>query len=861
MLLAPRRMSTDGLLAPAQSLPWSHLEVSMKRAITILGVLATTLGLVPQSARALPAVQNPSLQSVDWMTIQSPAGLPEVHFHLHWVNPDAANPSAPVSGSAMSQPFGVFMGDAGLIGNFDVPPIAVGSFFDVFFDVPLQNLPPSAQKIVPGGPPPGSPCPPDDHWDGNVDVTFGGPVGQGQSTWHQGKVLVCPGGGKSLIHVVTGCTFATGSPWTMSPLCTGFSATLLEEDKVTPAPNPLPPGWHGYLAISAAPGTIPGTVCCFTVQFSCGGVASLIYVCATACDCNGHTPTLEGFDWNPVHNAAGGRDIRFHMHFHNNDPQGPSMPASGDVFPQDFGVFLPDASQNPIGHFDVPGLAADSFFDVFFDVAANQLPPNPPQQLPGGGPNPNDPCPPDTNFIGNVDVHFANPLGVPPSKWHNGQLLVYPGAGNSYIHMTTDCPDAVGATWTISGLCPGFSATLVENDRVTLAPDPIPSGWSGFIQVSATAAVPPGTTCCFDILFDCGGVQNKIHVCVTTCDWSTALPHLAAVDWSNIGTGSTVHFHLRFQNDNPAGPTNAISGNMMSQPFGAFVPDAGPIGNFSIPSLPAGSFFDVFFDVPRASLPPNPTKVLPGSSEAQIAIAQQPQPCPPDTAWQGNVDIQWHDPAGGAGQGQANYHFGQLLVGPGVGYSYIHLITNCLATTGGSWSFAGLCPGFSATLYNEDRVTPAPLVLPPGWTGWIAVSATGAVPVGTVCCFRLEINCGGAHATVRVCATVCSLGSSNAVENSTVDLGFGIRATTPNPSLGSMVVRFALPEAGDARLEIFSASGQHVRTLANGAFNAGPHFVIWDGRGDAGQKLPPGTYFARLRMGIRSDSRKVTLIQ
>jgi flagellar hook assembly protein FlgD len=76
-----------------------------------------------------------------------------------------------------------------------------------------------------------------------------------------------------------------------------------------------------------------------------------------------------------------------------------------------------------------------------------------------------------------------------------------------------------------------------------------------------------------------------------------------------------------------------------------------------------------------------------------------------------------------------------------------------------------------------------------------------------------------------------------------------------------MVVRFALPEAGDARLEIFSASGQHVRTLANGAFNAGPHFVIWDGRGDAGQKLPPGTYFARLRMGIRSDSRKVTLIQ
>jgi hypothetical protein len=822
--------------------------------------LALALLAAPRVGRA-QAQPGPQLQSVDWITIQNASGQSIVRFHFHWTNPNPTLPSAPASGWAASQAFGVFMSDQGIFGRFDVPPIPPQGFLDWYLDAALQDLAPSAQKIVPGGPPPGSPCPPDNHWDGNVDVTWSGAGGAGQSTWHQGKALVCPGGGKSLIHVVTGCGLATGMPWTLSALCPGFAATLLEEDMVTPAPNPLPPGWHGFLGISAAAATAPGTVCCFTVQFSCGGVGSLIYVCATACDCNGHSPSLEGFDWNPVHNAAGGRDIRFHMRFHNLDPQLASMPASGDVLPQMFGVFLPDASPTPIGHFDVPGLAADSFFDVFFDVAANQLPPNPQQQLPGGGPNPNDPCPPDTNWIGNVDVHFANPAGVPPSTWHNGQILVYPGAGSSLIHMMTDCTAASGATWAISGLCSGFHAQLVENDKTTLAPNPIPPGWSGFLVVTADALVSPGTTCCFDVLFDCNGLTAKIHVCVTACDWSTALPHLAAVDWSNIGTGSTVRFHLRFQNDNPAGATNAITGNLMSQPFGAFVPDAGSIGNFNIPSLPAASFFDVFFDVPRGSLPPNPTKVLPGSSEAQLAIAQQPQPCPPDTAWQGNVDIGWNDPAGGAGQGHANYHFGQLLVGPGVGYSYIHLITNCLATTGGSWSFAGLCPGFSATLYNEDRVTPAPLILPPGWTGWIAVSATGAVPVGTVCCFRLEINCGGAHATVRVCATVCSLGSTNAVENSTVDLGFGIRATTPNPSLGSMVVRFALPEAGDARLEIFSASGQRVRTLANGAFNAGPHFVIWDGRGDEGQKLPPGTYFARLRMGVRSDSRKVTLIQ
>jgi hypothetical protein len=695
-----------------------------------------------------------------------------------------------------------------------------------------------------------------------VDVTWAGAGGQGQSTWHLGKSLVCPGAGNSLIHVTTGCTLATGMPWTMSALCPGWTATLLEEDKVTPAPNPLPPGWHGYIAISAAAATIPGTVCCFTIQFSCGGAGSLIYVCATACDCNGHTPGLDGLDWNPIHNAAGGRDIRFHMRFHNHDPLTPSMPTSGDVFPQQFGVFLPDASPIPIGHFDVPGLAANSFFDVFFDVGAGQLPPNPPQDLPGGGPNPNDPCPPDTNWIGNVDVHF-NPAGGPPNTWHNGQMLVYPGAGNSYIHVMTNCADAVGATWSISGLCPGFSATLVENDKVTLSPDPIPPGWSGFIRVSASAAVPPGTTCCFDILFDCGGVLSRIHVCVTTCDWSPLSPNLAGVDWANVTgpTGADVRFHLRWQNDSPTMPTNPATGSIMSQMFGAFVPDYGPIGGFSVPPIPPSSFFDVFFEVPLSSLPPNPAKSIPGGGGG-AAIAQLAAiPCPPDSAWQGNVDILWNDPAGGGGQGQANWHLGQLLVCPGGGNSYIHFVTNCLSTTGASWSFSGLCPGFGATLVNEDKVTPAPAILPPGWTGWICTAASAAVPTGTKCCFKLELNCGGAHATVQVCATACSCSGTNAVGPGTVDLGFGIRAAAPNPTHGSVLVRFAIPVAGSAQLEVFNTAGQRVRRLVDGALTAGPHFVMWDGRSDSGQKLPPGTYFARLRMGARSDSHKVTLVQ
>ena len=842
----------------------------MRRAAAFLVLVASLLIAAPL-AHALPAVQNPSLQSVDWMNVQSSSGVPAVQFHLHWVNPPGnSNPTGAISGSVMSQMFGVFEPDIGPIGNFNVPAIQVGSFFDVFFEIPLDNLPPAPQQVLPGGgPTPNSPCSPQDHWDGNVDVNFSGPAGGGSSTWHNGKIMVCPGAGSSFIHVVTGCGLAAGTSWVMSALCPGFNATLVEEDRVTPAPNPLPPGWHGFISTSATAAVVPGTVCCFTIQFVCGSTPSLIYMCATACNWSTHGPTLGNVDWNPVHDAAGALNIRFHMRFENHDASNPTVPADGGVAAQNFGVFLPD--QDQIGVFSVPPIPPSSFFDVFFDVPLNSLPPNPPPILPGGGPGPNAPCPPDTNWIGNVDVHFNNPAGTPNSQWHNGQLLICPGAGNSYIHMTTNCTLATGSTWSISGLCPGFSATLVENDHVTPAPNPLPPGWNGFICVSATAATPIGTTCCFNVLFDCGGSPARVRVCVTTCNWGPTSPKLASVDWANVAgsSGQDVRFHLRWQNNDPTHTTGQINGNLFSQMFGALLPDFGPVGGFSVPPLAPTSFFDVFLEVPLSSLPPNPAKVLPGggppsghairggASPAQAG----PGPCPPDSAWQGNVDIQWTDPASGLGVGQVNYHFGQLLVDQGHGNSYIHLITNCNNATGSSWSFAGLCPGFSATLFNEDRVTPAPLILPPGWTGWIAVSAAGSVPPGTTCCLHLDLICGGEHATVRVCATTCDWLGSTGVGSSTVDLGFGIRAASPNPSRGSVLVRFAIPEDGAIRLEIFSASGQRVRTLSDGLFNAGPHFVMWDGRGDAGQKLPPGTYFARLRMNQQTDSHKVTLVQ
>jgi len=474
---------------------------------------------------------------VDWHNVGS-----AVRFHLRWLNESPNAMSPPVQGTMMSQEFGVFMPDFGRIGAFDVPPLAPNSFFDVFFDVPLDALPPEPMKILPGGQMASSaspasgrqagmasgsglPCPPDTIWDGNVDILWNAAGTPGQVGRHFGDLIVCPGGGPSLIHVKsTTCTVA--APWSVLGLCPGFSVTLLNEDH-SPAPNPIPPGWTGWIAITATAAVPVGTTCCPILHFDCAGAPADIDLCATACDCGNHGPVLGQVDW---HDIPGGLE-RFHMRFENPSPNAPTFPAQGSIKSQELGVFLPDFG--PIGNFAVPPIAPNSFFDVFIDVPLTQLPPEPKQVTPGGGPLPGVACPSDTIWDGNVDIQWGGAGAVGQVNKHFGDLIVCPGSGRSYIHFFTNC--AVAMPWSVTGLCPGFIASLVNED-LTPAPNPVPAGWTGFITVSAAAGTAPGTVCCFAINFDCAGSPGVIQLCATACECPNA---------ASVSPGEDLGFGIR----------------------------------------------------------------------------------------------------------------------------------------------------------------------------------------------------------------------------------------------------------------------------------------------------------------------------
>ena len=58
-------------------------------------------------------------------------------------------------------------------------------------------------------------------------------------------------------------------------------------------------------------------------------------------------------------------------------------------------------------------------------------------------------------------------------------------------------------------------------------------------------------------------------------------------------------------------------------------------------------------------------------------------------------------------------------------------------------------------------------------------------------------------------------------------------------------IRLELGHAQDVSVEIFDASGRLVRTLADGAREAGSHSIEWDGRDADGARVPAGVYYVR----------------
>jgi hypothetical protein len=84
---------------------------------------------------------------------------------------------------------------------------------------------------------------------------------------------------------------------------------------------------------------------------------------------------------------------------------------------------------------------------------------------------------------------------------------------------------------------------------------------------------------------------------------------------------------------------------------------------------------------------------------------------------------------------------------------------------------------------------------------------------------------------------------------------------SPNPFATAVALRFSLPAAGTAALEIFDPQGRCVRAWRWNGLPAGDHTVAWDGRGDDGRPASAGLLLMRLTTPAGTLTRKLVRVR
>lgn len=94
---------------------------------------------------------------------------------------------------------------------------------------------------------------------------------------------------------------------------------------------------------------------------------------------------------------------------------------------------------------------------------------------------------------------------------------------------------------------------------------------------------------------------------------------------------------------------------------------------------------------------------------------------------------------------------------------------------------------------------------------------------------------------------------------------FALDQNYPNPFNGVTNIRFHIPEvpgnSANILLQIFDLSGQKVRTLVNGNFEAGIYTNIWDGTNDDRIPVSSGVYIYRMETSGGTFTKRMLLIK
>jgi hypothetical protein len=92
---------------------------------------------------------------------------------------------------------------------------------------------------------------------------------------------------------------------------------------------------------------------------------------------------------------------------------------------------------------------------------------------------------------------------------------------------------------------------------------------------------------------------------------------------------------------------------------------------------------------------------------------------------------------------------------------------------------------------------------------------------------------------------------------------FNLSQNYPNPFTAgeNTDLNFTIPANAPTSLVIYNQLGEVVKTLATGDFDQGSHSYSWNGKDEAGNVVPTGSYIAKLTSGEHNTSVKLTVVK
>jgi len=98
------------------------------------------------------------------------------------------------------------------------------------------------------------------------------------------------------------------------------------------------------------------------------------------------------------------------------------------------------------------------------------------------------------------------------------------------------------------------------------------------------------------------------------------------------------------------------------------------------------------------------------------------------------------------------------------------------------------------------------------------------------------------------------------IESNNIPETFTVSQNYPNPFNPSTTIKFAIPQQGNVKIEVYDIMGKLINTLINKDMNSGSYTVTWDGKNNSGQQVGSGVYLYRIQAADNFNAVKKMIL-